>query len=170
MSLEELIYTFSPVRETSHFIGSKHVNNNNSYLQLTSNEIQEKSNSKQIIPKELWRLVDMIWTSGGLKEKDLFNDQGNVEEKFLIREALDCGSEFTLCSIHSYVSAFQEFMIALPEPIISLDDLPETEMPLESMKVYTRKLLEHLSIRHYNIFIYLMSFFREVLVLSEYNR
>jgi hypothetical protein len=36
--------------------------------------------SKLSIPKELWRLVDALWSGNALKEKDLFNSKADPAE------------------------------------------------------------------------------------------
>jgi hypothetical protein len=58
MSLEELVCTSTPVSQLAR------IENLNSTV-------------KQTIPKELWRLVDALWSCKALKEKNLFNGQGD---------------------------------------------------------------------------------------------
>jgi hypothetical protein len=61
MSLEELIYTVQPVSTTQlPAIGLQSEPPN--YSQMPP---------KLAIPKELWRLVDALWTGDAIREKDV---------------------------------------------------------------------------------------------------
>lgn len=72
VSLDELVCTLEPIRNT--IIPVK--------IQPGQvNEANGGSNSlKQAVPKELWRLIDALWTGGALREKDLFGETANEAE------------------------------------------------------------------------------------------
>lgn len=123
------------------------------------------------LPKELWRVVDALWSGGAIKEKDLFALPGVPEELLLIREALDCGKDFTAaCSPHSYAQILLDLLTGLPSPLIPFDAYPSSEVESAQMRMWVRKLLDATPPVHYNVLVYLLSFFREVLLQCEYNR
>lgn len=90
---------------------------------------------------------------------------------FQIREALDCGEEFTAqCSPHSYADVLQALIAGFPTPLLPYDLYPTSEVDNQQMRMWARKFLDALLPLNYNVFVYLMSFFREVLQQREYNR
>jgi inositol polyphosphate 5-phosphatase INPP5B/F len=121
------------------------------------------------IPKELWRVVDAIYEKG-LQQADLFIAPGNPEEIIQIREALDTGNLFPQASVHSYVECFLEFLSSLSVPVVPSALFPAVEINSENIQSMSRKFLEDLSPIHYNVFIYVISFFREVLLYREQNQ
>merc|ERR1712146_533078 len=122
------------------------------------------------IPKELWRIVDALWRNGSL-EKDLFILPGVANEVQQIREALDTGAELPEdISIHSLVEMFVLFFTSLPVPIISTNLVPSPDMDTANYRSFARKLLEQLSIYNYNVLVYIISFFRELLKHAEQNK
>jgi inositol polyphosphate 5-phosphatase INPP5B/F len=77
------------------------------------------------VPKELWRLIDALWSSNALKEKDLFNTTCAVEEEVaMIRLALDRGTEFGACCPQSLVEALLTLLSSLPRPLLPPDLYP----------------------------------------------
>lgn len=121
------------------------------------------------IPKELWRVVDAIYEKG-LQTPDLFGVPGKQEEIAQIREALDTGSTFSApASIHSYVECFTGFLASLSSPVVPSTLFPTMEINSENIQSMSRKFLEDLSPVHYNVLVYIMSFFREVLLFRESN-
>lgn len=65
VALEELVYLIGPVSATPLPAANPEY-----YL---SAEDSGKERTKLSIPKELWRLVDALYTGNALREKDLFN-------------------------------------------------------------------------------------------------
>lgn len=120
------------------------------------------------IPKELWRVVDGIYAKG-LQQSDLFVAPGNAEEISQIREALDTGTQFPQAVVHSYVECFLQFLSSLSVPVVPSTLFPTVEVNSENIQSLSRKFLEDLSPIHYNVFIYAISFFREVLLYREQN-
>jgi len=119
------------------------------------------------VPKEVWRLVDAICEKG-LTTPQLF---GIVETKDVpaIREALDTGAVFGMHSIHGYATALQALLKSFSQPIVPAKLYPTVEMDSTTIQSSARRLLEELPPVHYNIFVYIVSFFREVLQHRDVN-
>lgn len=122
------------------------------------------------VPKELWRLVDALYRRG-LTEKDLFIQPGVLTEVEAVREALDTGEELEEnVSVHSLTEVLLSFLTSLASPVIPRNLLPSVEIDAQILRPWTRRFLELLPPLNYNIFVYLISFFREVLKYHESNR
>ena len=138
------------------------------------------------VPKELWRLVDALYRQG-LREKDLFIQQGDPAECAAIRECLDTGAEFPPASAsasasagkagegggvspHSLADVLMAFLTSLATPVVPARLLPTMEIDAQNLRPWTRRFLEQLPPLNYNVFVYLVSFFREVLKHHEANR
>ena len=122
------------------------------------------------VPKELWRLVDALYRRG-LTEKDLFILPGTLEEVQAIREALDTGVELDeKASVHSLAAVLLSFLTSLATPVVPGRLLPTMEIDAQNLRPWTRRFLEQLPPLNYNVFVYLVSFFREVLKHHESNR
>ncbi|KJE90099.1 inositol 5-phosphatase 4, variant 24 [Capsaspora owczarzaki ATCC 30864] len=115
------------------------------------------------IPKELWRMVDFLFTYG-LDEDNLFATSGNEQSMELIRECLDTGLPFETMpdAVHSISECLIRFLEALPDPVIPF---VHYQRCLDSNSNYTlcKQVLTQLPSEHYNLFVYLMAFLREVL-------
>ena len=122
------------------------------------------------IPKELWRLVDALW-QGGMREKDLFSSAADQGEVSCLRECLDTGAQFPSCSAHSVGEALLSLVASLPQPLLPPElypSLQDVEPP--NLRAWSRNFLEQLPPINYNVFVYLLSFERELLALREFNR
>lgn len=121
MALEELVATAQPVATTAlptlHLVDATE----------TSQRVVSAAN-KMSIPKELWRLLDALWSGGALREKDLFNTPGLPEEVAAIRTALDRGTDLPPCSPHSIVDALLAFLAALAKPLLPLELYPNVSL------------------------------------------
>merc|ERR1712146_167211 len=140
--------------------------------EIEESKDQSTSTSSQplAIPKELWRIVDALWRNGSL-EKDLFILPGIPYEVQEIREALDTGADLPKnISIHSLVEMFSLFFTSLPVPIIPSSLLPSPDMDPANYRSFARKLLEQLSVYNYNVLVYIISFFRELLKHADHNK
>lgn len=120
------------------------------------------------VPKELWRVIDAIYEKG-LGEPHLFVEPGVKEEVRMIRESLDTGNPFPPSRIHSYAETLVSFLASLSSPIIPAALFPAMEIDSQNIQMSARRLLEELPPIHYNVFVYVISFFREVLQLREQN-
>uniref|UniRef100_A0A7S2SHQ8 Rho-GAP domain-containing protein n=1 Tax=Rhizochromulina marina TaxID=1034831 RepID=A0A7S2SHQ8_9STRA len=159
MALDTLVRTPEPVRNVP-------------ILASPADKTDFTSQAKQpplSVPKELWRLVDEIYQKG-LEDRNLFLTQGNPSEVEQIRECLDTGTEFASCSVYSIADALWSFLKSLEQPIIPSALFPSTEIDAQSIQPWSRRFLEQLPPVNYNVFVYMISFFREVLLHSEANR
>jgi len=120
------------------------------------------------VPKELWRIIDAIYERG-LQEKDLFLVSGSAGEVKQIRECLDTGAPIGKFRMQSLAEALVGFLSNLSTPIVPPTLFPTLEVDSQNIQSLSRKFLEELPPIHYNIFVYVMSFFREVLVFKEQN-
>ncbi|VEU36733.1 unnamed protein product [Pseudo-nitzschia multistriata] len=133
------------------------------------NESDISPSNALCIPKELWRVVDAIYEKG-LQTPELFSTAGIPAEVAHIREALDTGSPFSSpYSIHSYVECFTKLLSSLSAPVIPPSMFPMVEINSENIQSMSRKFLEVLTPVHYNVLVYVMSFFREVLLYRDRN-
>jgi len=133
------------------------------------NEADISPNSALCIPKELWRVVDAIFEKG-LQTPELFATPGVPAEVTQIREALDTGSPFASpYALHSYVECFTKLLKSLYTPVIPPSLFPMVEINAENIQSMSRKFLELLTPVHYNVLVYVMSFFREVLLYKDRN-
>lgn len=122
--------------------------------------------AKFCVPKELFRLVDAIYQQG-LDTAELFSIAGHAEEMDLIRECLDTGAPFGNCRIHSYADVLISFLANLSNTIIPPKLFPTLEIDEQNLQFYTRKFLDELPPIHYNVFVYITSFFRECLIRQK---
>ena len=120
------------------------------------------------VPKELWRIVDAIYEKG-LHEKDLFLTPGFGNELKQIRECLDTSSDFGFFHVHSMAEAFVTLLSSLSTPIVPHALFPTLEIDQQNIQPWSRRFLEELPPIHYNVFVYVISFFREVLLFNESN-
>jgi phosphatidylinositol-bisphosphatase len=160
MSLDQLVLYEDPIRTVPLDAIER--------AEQFSNENEVSPSNALCVPKELWRLVDAMYEKG-LPTPDLFMKNGIPEEVAKIREALDTGAAFGKFSIHSYVETFTSFLSSLSSPVIPTYVFPNTEINAENIQVMTRRLLEELPPIHYNVLVYIISFFREVLLYTEQN-
>lgn len=130
--------------------------------------IDPKTTTALCVPKELWRTIDAIYEKG-LIEPHLFVEPGVAREVDQIRECLDTGAPFGHFKIHSYAEVLISFLESLAAPIIPSQLFPSQEIDSLTIQASSRRLLEDLSPIHYNIFVYVISFFREVLVHRDRN-
>uniref|UniRef100_A0A7R9VEQ0 Rho-GAP domain-containing protein n=1 Tax=Pseudictyota dubia TaxID=2749911 RepID=A0A7R9VEQ0_9STRA len=121
------------------------------------------------VPKELWRIVDAIYEKG-LHERDLFTASGIAEEVSQIRECLDTGAPFGEFRIHSMTEVLISFLSNLSSPIVPRALFPTLEIDAQNIQSCSRKFLEELPPIHYNVFVYMISFFREALLYRESNK
>lgn len=121
------------------------------------------------IPKELWRIVDAIYEKG-LREPDLFLTPGYEEEVKMIRECLDTGTQFGRFHIHSMAEVLISFLSSLSSTIVPPTLFPVLEIDSQNIQSFSRRFLEELPPIHYNVFVYVISFFREALLYREANK
>eukprot|EP00471_Norrisiella_sphaerica_P013852 CAMPEP_0184494738 /NCGR_PEP_ID=MMETSP0113_2-20130426/29461_1 /TAXON_ID=91329 /ORGANISM="Norrisiella sphaerica, Strain BC52" /LENGTH=704 /DNA_ID=CAMNT_0026880613 /DNA_START=81 /DNA_END=2195 /DNA_ORIENTATION=- len=120
------------------------------------------------LPKELWRLADYIYRKG-IDEEDLFLTSGDQKEVAEIRECLDTGREFGNFGVHSMAEAFIEFLVNLSEPIFPMKLVNELRSD-ENLNDFCKQAFLRLTPIHYNAFVYVLSFLREVLIHRTSNK
>jgi phosphatidylinositol-bisphosphatase len=130
--------------------------------------IDPRTTTALCVPKELWRLIDAV-SELGLFTEHLFINPGIADEVSSIRECLDTGAQFGQYRIHSYAEVLVTFLESLSVPIVPNQLFPNQEIDSLNIQSSARRLLEELPPVHYNIFVYVISFFREVLVYRERN-
>merc|ERR1711871_315813 len=122
------------------------------------------------VPKELWRLVDLLMQDKNcFKDPSLFFFPGDTHEILVLQEQLDKGEEITLVSTHSIADAILCFINSLPKPIISDELLPTEAIDSQNMRQWSRQFLSSLPGLEHNLFLYLLSLFREIFKFREFN-
>ena len=166
MSLDELVMTHEPVRRTAlpaHRRGGDE--------STAGGDDGAATTQKLGVPKELWRLIDALWSGKALMEKDLFQAAADPAEVAAIREALDCGTDFPPhCTPHAYTEALTSLLAALPRPLLPPDLYPTVEVDEFTHRQLCKRFLDALPPLSYNVFVYVTSFLREVLAQQNYNR
>jgi len=157
MSVDELVLYTAPIREVP--------------LDpiLRAEKYDLNARAAMCVPKELWRIIDAIYERG-LDERDLFTAVGDPDEVYLIRECLDTGALFESFTVHSMTEVLTKFLSNLSSPIVPLSLFPTSDIDAQNIQSFTRKFLEDMLPVPYNVFIYIISFFREVLLHRQKNR
>jgi len=124
--------------------------------------------AKLCVPKELFRLVDAIYIKG-LGTADLFSISGLADEMDQIRECLDTSAPFGEFRIHSFADVLISFLSNLSQTIVPPKLFPNLEIDPQNLQFYARKFLDELPPIHYNVFVYMTSFFRECLIRQKEN-
>jgi len=154
MSVDELVMISEPIRNVP--------------LDPIKRAETQDSHNALCVPKELWRIVDYIYERG-VHEKDLFATPGIPHEMYEIRECLDTGDPFADYKVHSMTEILLSFLSNLSAPIIPPTVFANAEIDAQNIQAISRKLLEELPPIHYNVFVYIISFFRECLFHKDQN-
>jgi inositol polyphosphate 5-phosphatase INPP5B/F len=118
MSLEDLVHAVGPVRNLPV---------TSSCVDIASSELTPKMG----VPKELWVLIDTLWSGGAMQEKELFFSSSDSSEVALVRECLDTGVDIPAsCSLHAVADTLVGFLAALAQPVISFDFFPQVLRPM----------------------------------------
>ncbi|XP_061103820.1 inositol polyphosphate 5-phosphatase OCRL-like isoform X2 [Conger conger] len=120
------------------------------------------------IPKEVWLLVDHLFTKS-CQQEDLFQSPGMQEELQNIIECLDTSIPETIPgSNHTVAEALLIFLDTLPEPVLCYE-LYQRCLDCSNDSRQCRQLISQLPRAHRNVFRYLMAFLRELLKFSHHN-
>ncbi|XP_018769716.1 inositol polyphosphate 5-phosphatase OCRL isoform X1 [Serinus canaria] len=139
-----------------------------SILHMGSLDSEEASEVPLQVPKEIWLLVDHLFKHA-LHQEDLFQTPGMQEELEQIIDCLDTSIPETIPgSNHSVAEALLIFLEALPEPVICYELYQRCLEGSHSSRL-CRQVILQLPSCHRNVFLYLMSFLRELLKYSEDN-
>ena len=98
----------------------------------------------------------------------LFITTGNAQEIERIRECLDSGTEFPKFSVHSMAEGLIRFLVSLADPIFPSGLCAQFSEGM-NLTTWCMQALTQLTPAHYNAFIYMASFLREVLKHSDKN-
>ena len=124
------------------------------------------------IPKEIWRLCDVI-NSRGLSTRGIFSIAGDPADLVLIRECLDTGDPFPPgIGMTSYAHCLVELISSFRESIIPSSFFPNVADILRSPsgpEAYCRTTIPSLPALHFNVLLYLIRFAREVLSNASFN-
>ncbi|TDH74218.1 hypothetical protein CCR75_001459 [Bremia lactucae] len=126
------------------------------------------SNDALKVPKELWRMVNDIYTCSML-EKNLFVEAGSKVEILDLREALDTGAPFSPHSGYSMAELLVRWLQSLQHSVVP-DNVLAIASTNGNMAYGCRALLDGLSSVRYNVVLYLVSFLREVIKNSASNK
>ncbi|KAJ5073472.1 type 2 inositol 1,4,5-trisphosphate 5-phosphatase [Anaeramoeba ignava] len=121
-----------------------------------------------LVPKELWRMFDFIYQHG-LDIPNIFIEAGDITEIQYIRECLDTGQPFNQ-DVHPYsvAESILRFFESLQTPLIP-SDLYKPAVEHSSSFNDCKRIIRQLPIVHQNVFIYLISFLRELLLHKDSN-
>ncbi|GAM21673.1 hypothetical protein SAMD00019534_048480 [Acytostelium subglobosum LB1] len=124
---------------------------------------------KLSIPKEIWRMIDHIY-SNGMREESLFLESAVNKEMEAIVEAIDRGTPLPFHSgIHSMAECLIRFFEYLVEPVVPYN-MYQQALDASSSALACKTLISHLPSVNYNVFFYLMSFLAEVLTHQQENK
>ena len=87
-----------------------------------------------------------------------------------VREALDNGDDIpTRISVHSIAEALTSFLSVLAQPVVPDALFPTSELEESSMRLWCRGFLDSMPALNYNVFVYFLSFMREILKERDVN-
>ena len=133
MSIEDLVNATTPVRYLPPVAPSP------SSLEASSAPASAPFVPKLGVPKELWVLVDALWSSGGIQAVDLFYTQADHVEVAQVREALDVGTDIpSSCSPYAIGEALTTLLASFAVPVIPYESFPPVHAvhPRSSKKLY----------------------------------
>ncbi|KAJ3431393.1 hypothetical protein M0812_03074 [Anaeramoeba flamelloides] len=159
MSLNSLVSLKNPIKK-AEIIGEEDENGNQNV---------EKNNFSLFIPKELWKLVNYIYENC-LDYPGIFMQQGFSEENKKIRDILDNDVDFNFDG--SPLSVSETILHFLNSITVSVIPVQFYKICLESVKSKRDcfEIIKQLPIIHQNVFIYLISFLKQLLKYGKKNK
>uniref|UniRef100_A0A8C1XHV6 phosphoinositide 5-phosphatase n=1 Tax=Cyprinus carpio TaxID=7962 RepID=A0A8C1XHV6_CYPCA len=131
-------------------------------------KIQLCHHRSKLIPKEVWLLVNHLYTKA-CQQEDLFQTPGLQDDLQNIIDCLDTSiPESIPGSNHSVAEALLIFLEALPEPVLCYE-LYQRCLECSHDSRLCKQLISQLPRAHRNVFRYLMAFLRELLKHSIDN-
>ncbi|KAJ7363423.1 hypothetical protein OS493_009576 [Desmophyllum pertusum] len=159
-SIEALVRMYGPIREVpvATLVNLEHIN--------LSNPSTSSDNEPLEIPKELWLLTDHLFKCG-MRQENILRQSGFEKDLEDIRTHLDCCRGAG--SVYSIAEALLIFLEALPEPVIPYAFY---QRALECCNNYMlcKQLIFQMPQSHRNVFTYISSFLRELLLNSNDNK
>lgn len=137
-------------------------------LQMSAQEADATGERPLKIPKEIWLLVDHLFTYA-CHQEDLFQTPGLQDELQKIIDCLDTSIPDTIPgSNHSVAEALLIFLEALPEPVICYEQYQRC-LEVSSDSQCCKQVISQLPRCHRNVFRYLIAFLRELLKYTDDN-
>ncbi|ETO10158.1 oculocerebrorenal syndrome of Lowe [Reticulomyxa filosa] len=166
--IEYLIRLRDPIRFIeSPFQADLDIDNRTKDTEVSTDLSKDESAQVYSIPKELWRLVDHLFKYG-MDTEALFITKGSQADIFMIRECLDTGKDFEKCDIYSFGEALIRFLEGLQDPVFPASLCSKFDENVD-ITHYCRQALTALPLAHYNTFMYIVCFLREVLKHTKIN-
>jgi hypothetical protein len=136
---------------------------------LSSSDLSRKGSQLMSVPKEVWRLVDALWTRG-METRGLFLAPGNAADAIEIREALDTGDAIPPSADPLAIAqVLCDLLESLREPVIPVPFFPGADFKAVPVEAWAGQLMRQLTALHYNVLVYLLRFGREVLAHAHAN-
>lgn len=139
---------------------------------LSNADRSHKGTALLSIPKEVWRLVDVLFTRG-MNTHGIFMAPGDPADLILIREALDSGDPFPPgIAMLTYAHALVDLLTSLREPVVPIPLFPGQELLRggpAAIDQWSVSLLTQLSPLRYNTLVYVIRFGREILAHASGN-
>lgn len=142
-----------------------------SELSLPLIQAAKISETEHAVPKEIWRLLDFIYTYGRYSSS-LFVQSGDAAEISLVRQALDLGRPFDPdTEVHSVCCVLLELLASLYEPVLPvkfLDEVCKTYVKHgREDPTVAQQFLSALPPENFRTFIFLCSFLKTLAMQSE---
>jgi len=133
----------------------------------------DKSKTPLSIPKELWWMFNFLYTNQSLDVPYLFRDSqrnSSLESIQAVRRCINYGTEIPHdTKPHAVAAVILEFLDALPEPVVPASLFPTADINNISLELWGRRFLEQLPPLRHNVFVYVITFLREMLNHSQHN-
>ncbi len=142
---------------------------------LPSSDSSRKGSPVLAVPKELWRLVDVLLSRAeGLDARGLFTGPGEPGQVALLRECLDTGDPIPAgVEPRAAAHCLIELLTSLREPVVPVGLFPgvatDARYIAASPEPYSATVLRALSPLHANVFVYVIRLGREVLAHTANN-
>jgi hypothetical protein len=136
---------------------------------LTSSDASRKGSTLMSVPKEIWRLVDLLF-SRGMDNRGVFLAPGDVADIIQLRECLDTGEGFPAdVDMLSVAEVLLDLLESLREPVIPTALFPGADVKTVPVEALASQILRSLTPLHYNVLVYMIRFGREILSHASTN-
>ena len=104
------------------------------------------------------------------KAPNLFFANGAPTEVGLVRKALDAADPIPNVSPYALADALTSFLNALARPVVPKQLLPEKELSdAQALRTWSSDFLTKLPHANYNTFVYVIAFFKDLLLHAAHN-
>lgn len=142
---------------------------------LSSSDSSKKGTPVMAVPKEIWRLVDVLVTRPpGLDSRGIFTAPGEPGQVALLRECLDTGDPIPAgVEARAVAQCLLELLSSLREPLIPAGLFPgvatDARYIASNPDGYSAHILRALSPLHANVLVYIVRLGREILARAANN-